>query len=341
MLFWVRHLRGRRRAGHETARLGARRVAFSAANASVTVRFIVDQFPADGRLRGEPGVSYLVTAGRHRILFDLGFNPRKTDPSPLQANLRALGLAEGKLDGVFISHNHLDHVGGFSHQRAREPALGQLPRTSLAGAPVWTPIPMRGPDGPTSFIDGPAELLPGVASTGPLPAHLYFLGMIREQALLAPVEGKGLVLVTGCGHPGIVGMVRFAREVTGVPVFAVVGGLHLVCTHGRTRLQKHLGAGHPPWAFPREGDVRRIAADLKALGVSRIAPSAHDTCDTALAILRGEFGDGYVEVNVGGECRFPSAAPAERGERPDDGRVSEGRQPAGRDCSAGEGVVHR
>ena len=128
--------------------------------------------------------------------------------------------------------------------------------------------------------------------------------MIHEQALLAPVEGKGLVLITGCGHPGIVQMVRFVQEVTGHTVYAVVGGLHLVCTRGRTRLQKYLGASHPPWAFPREKDVRRIAEDLKAIGVQQVAPSAHDTCDTALRILREEFGDGYVEVKVGGEIAF-------------------------------------
>ena len=274
-------------------------MAFTAQNAFVEVRFLVDQFPVRSGLRGEPGVSYLVKTDRQTVLFDLGFNRQKDEMSPLQANLRALGLERDKLDGIFISHNHLDHVGGFAHQRRRAPAVDQLARETVGNAPVWTPTPMFLPGGPTTTVTGPMELLPGLASTGPLTAHLYFLGVIHEQALLAPMAGKGLVLVTGCGHPGIVEMVRFARGVTGMTVFAVVGGLHLVCTKGRTKLQKHLGASHPPWAFPREKDVRRIAGELKTLGVRQVAPSAHDTCDAALRILREEFGDGYVEVKVG------------------------------------------
>ena len=311
MLLLIRHLRGRRKAREEFRRLGSGRMAFTAPNTFVDVRFLVDQFPVRSGLRGEPGVSYLIKTDRHTVLFDLGFNQQKDEMSPLQANLRALGLEREPLDGIFISHNHLDHVGGFVHQRGRAPAVDQLAWEIVENAPVWTPTPMYIPSGPTTTVTGPMELLPGLASTGPLPAHLYFLGMVHEQALLAPVEGKGLVLITGCGHPGIVQMVRFVQEVTGQPVSAVVGGLHLVCTKGRTRLQKYLGASHPPWAFPREKDVRRIAEELKALGVRQVAPSAHDTCDMALRILQEEFGDGYVEVKAGGGYRFYADCPVD------------------------------
>jgi 7,8-dihydropterin-6-yl-methyl-4-(beta-D-ribofuranosyl)aminobenzene 5'-phosphate synthase len=52
--------------------------------------------------------------------------------------------------------------------------------------------------------------------------------ILDDQALIAHVEGKGLVVLTGCGHSGIVNIVRYAKKLTGSShVYAVVGGFHL------------------------------------------------------------------------------------------------------------------
>jgi 7,8-dihydropterin-6-yl-methyl-4-(beta-D-ribofuranosyl)aminobenzene 5'-phosphate synthase len=56
------------------------------------------------------------------------------------------------------------------------------------------------------------------------------------------LAGKGIVLISGCGHPGIVSMARHASLITNEPVFAAVGGLHLVVTHGRDWTQKLVAA---------------------------------------------------------------------------------------------------
>jgi len=52
--------------------------------------------------------------------------------------------------------------------------------------------------------------------------------VLDDQALLLNVRGKGLVVLTGCGHAGIVNITRYARHLTGIErVYAVLGGFHL------------------------------------------------------------------------------------------------------------------
>jgi len=312
MFFYARH----RLAGWLDQRrwreLARQQLTLSGAVSRLRLRFLVDYFPQDDGLQTEAGVSYLVQADRARILFDLGFNPGGWTPSPLRANLDALGLADDPLDGVFISHNHLDHVGGSRYQRARTLDLSQLASGTWQGAPLWTPVPMAAGQRATTHLDRPRELLPGVASTGALPAHLYFLGSVPEQALLVSLAeqgakgeaDRGLVLITGCGHPGVLEMARFAREVTGRRVYAVVGGFHLIVSRGRTAKQKVIAANQPPWSLPGPDAARRTLEALRELGVAHVAPSAHDSCDEALGLMREVFGAGYHEVRAGGELEL-------------------------------------
>lgn len=52
--------------------------------------------------------------------------------------------------------------------------------------------------------------------------------ILDDQALVADVAGKGLVVVTGCGHAGVVNTCRYAQHLTGVDeLHAVIGGFHL------------------------------------------------------------------------------------------------------------------
>jgi len=307
MVLLARHLLAQRTLLREWTRLEAHPLEFSEQHSTVRVRFLMDYFAADDRFRTEAGVSYQVTTDRHSLLFDLGFNRQGEDPSPLRRNLRVLGLESAPIDGVFISHNHRDHVGGLRNQTRKEPALEQLEPETLAHAVVWAPLPLYHPRCSCSLISHPMELRPGLASTGPLPAHLYFLGMLHEQSLLVSVRGRGVVLISGCGHPGITAMVRFAKKITEQQVLAVVGGLHLIATRGRNSTQKVLAANQPPWRLPNRRGVYKLAEELKSLGVRQVAPSAHDTCDEALHILQQVFGEGYTEVLAGGEVCFTAA----------------------------------
>ncbi len=303
MLLYSRYRKARGVARREWRDLDQARVFFSDRVDHLRVQFLIDQYATEPHFCTEAGVSYLVSTERHRVLFDLGFNPRRKAPSPLEENIRALGLESEPVDGVFISHKHLDHVGGLLPHLRKTPALEQV-RGMLGGeSPLWTSFPASG-DARCEQVLEPRELLPGMASTGPLPAPLYVLGLTREQALLVAVRNRGLVLITGCGHPGVVEMVRFAEQSTGERVFAVVGGLHLIAEGRRTRVQKYLGANRPPWALPGKRGVRRQIERLKWMGVETLVPSAHDSCDASLGIMQEVFGDGYLPLRVGGDVRF-------------------------------------
>ena len=299
MLF-IRHHLANKKNKKELEQMGSCPVIFSRQVSSLTVNFLIDLFPAEPRFMGEAGVSYLVSADDRNVLFDLGYNPKERFLTPLRQNLEALGLDEAQLDGIFISHNHLDHVGGMKHQAARSPDLEQLPPEMLRGAAIWTPPGVHHHSHECTEVPKPVELLPGLASTGAMPAHLYFLGLIREQGLIISMKHKGVALIMGCGHPGAVEMVRHVKRITRQPVYAVVGGLHLIAGKGRTRTQKYLGANQPPWRSPDLAQVRRSIEELRELGVERLAPSAHDSCDAALATMREVFGAGYTEVRAGG-----------------------------------------
>jgi 7,8-dihydropterin-6-yl-methyl-4-(beta-D-ribofuranosyl)aminobenzene 5'-phosphate synthase len=220
---------------------------------------------ADGQvpdqLIAEHGFSVLVTvekAGReHRILFDAGVSP-----DGVTENMRRLGVDPGSIEAIVISHGHFDHTAGmdglirtlgranlpvvihphFWRRRrvvfpGREPF--ELPTTSRralteAGFEI---IEERQP----SFLLDRSVLVTGeVARTtgyepGFPPQQAWLDGgwqpdplVLDDQGLIINVAGRGLVVITGCGHAGVVNIARYAHRLTGgEPLYALLGGFHL------------------------------------------------------------------------------------------------------------------
>ena len=210
---------------------------------------------------GEWGYAALVEADGRRILFDTGARPET-----VLANARELGIDLSSVTDVVLSHNHGDHTGGLLALRRalapRNPAA--LSRVHVARGIFW---PRPGGGGAAgernpmvalraefeatggAFVehDGPAELLPGVWLTGPVPrVHPErnwgigpSVGRVRtpagvvddevpEDASLVFDTRDGLVLLAGCGHAGVINTVVHARRMLrGAPVRAAVGGFHL------------------------------------------------------------------------------------------------------------------
>ncbi len=113
--------------------------------------------------------------------------------------------------------------------------------------------------------------LPGVFSIGDLGEAIH------EQAMVFDTP-KGLILVTGCAHPGIVMMVEKAKELGKKDVWMVLGGFHLVQT--------------PP------AEVEKIVARFKELGVKRVG-ATHCTGAPAIEMFRKAYGPDFVELGVG------------------------------------------
>ena len=209
---------------------------------------------------GEWGYAALVEADGRRILFDTGARPET-----VLTNARELGIDLSGVTDVVLSHNHGDHTGGLLALRRalapRNPAA--LSRVHVARGIFW-PRPGGSAAGERNpmvalraqfeatggaFVehDGPAELLPGVWLTGPVPrVHPErnwgigpAVGRVRtpagaaedhvpEDASLVFDTPEGLVLLAGCGHAGVINTVEHARRMLrGAPVRAAVGGFHL------------------------------------------------------------------------------------------------------------------
>lgn len=256
-------------------------------------------------LVGEPGVSYLVRADDTTILFDVGYNQREEHPSPLLRNMAALGVEVAGIDALFISHAHEDHVGGTSHMTRRTFALSGQP-LDLKGIPAYVPEPLSNPTARTVVVDGPRVIAPGVASMGPIPRQLFFLGWTPEQSLAVNVEGKGVVIVIGCGHSTLQRIVDRAERLFDEPIYGVVGGLHYPVAASREvkfglPLQRFLGTGKWPWDPVSRQDVETAIAYLQRRRPQLVGLSPHDSCDWSIEAFRRAFGGAYQDVLVGGE----------------------------------------
>jgi 7,8-dihydropterin-6-yl-methyl-4-(beta-D-ribofuranosyl)aminobenzene 5'-phosphate synthase len=213
----------------------------------------------------EHGLSFFVETfadgESHRLLLDYGM-----DPAGVLRNMELLDIPVGKIDALALSHGHFDHWGGlvgflrqnssrlrpgtplylgkepferrFSH-RPGEPAphdIGRLDPTEVEAA-----ASIR-----IEHLDGPVEVIPGgylltniemVTGYEQIPPSLLIQrGEKLEQdtfqgelAFCAVVKGKGLVVLAGCAHRGIVNTVRYCQEKTGTTkLHAVLGGFHLI-----------------------------------------------------------------------------------------------------------------
>jgi 7,8-dihydropterin-6-yl-methyl-4-(beta-D-ribofuranosyl)aminobenzene 5'-phosphate synthase len=248
---------------------------------------VLEDWLAEEGFRGAPGVSYLLRTDRGSLLFDVGYGPKQ---GVAAQNALKLGVKLDQVEALAISHLHLDHMGGMPAQRARQVVVPKE-----LGPPGSRPcyLPDRADAGgfQARVVDRPTELAAGMASTGPLARALFFFGLIEEQALVANLRGKGLVVITGCGHPTVQLILQMVRRVSSLPVHALVGGLHYPVTAGRggprgVQPQMIFGTGKPLWRPITDRDLSGAIACINEAGTKRLLLSAHDTCDHAL----GRFG---------------------------------------------------
>ncbi|MHB8909484.1 MAG: MBL fold metallo-hydrolase [Syntrophales bacterium] len=268
---------------------------------------LVDYYGEGKEIRTEPGVSYLIKADDMVILMDTGYNEKKEHPSPLVANMKKLGVNPENIGMIFITHLHLDHLGGNDDYSDHTFSLSRGPM-KLKPVTVYAPAdlsPSKWNPGPKiEVVKEPRVLGPGIATIGAIPRHLYLMGYTEEQSLAINVQGKGIVLIIGCGHQTIERIVERARMIFNEPIYAVIGGLHFPVNGGRifagpVNVQWLVGSDNPPWKGLSEDDVRKGIEALKAVDPAVVSLSPHDSSDWSLEQFRKAFGNRFVELKAG------------------------------------------
>ena len=267
---------------------------------------LVERHTADPVLYGEPGVSYLIKADDLTILFDTGLGLGR-GRTALESNVDTLDVLVDAVDAIVISHLHLDHVGGAGSHLRHTFRLGRELDVP-PGVTAFVPTSMAHPHADVCVVDEARVLGPGVALLPPLPRMLFWLGLVAEQALVVNVRGRGLVLVTGCGHPEIERSLAATEQVADAPVHAVVGGLHLPVHAVGTPLmpQAVLGTPNWPWLPISEAQARSVITSIQDRGPGLVALSGHDSTDWTIDAFSEVFGDRYRTLRVGEELLITS-----------------------------------
>jgi len=303
---------GKANANQELANMKTGKLSPFGSVKSLSILPLVDFFADTPNLKTEPGVSYLVRAGETTILLDTALNAKKTHPSPLLHNMAQLGISEKEIDMIFLSHLHPDHLGGMKNHKKKTFSLSQGP-VNLGSIPAYAPAPVTpshfNPGPETRVIREPVVIKPGIASIGVIPRYLFLMGDTPENALAVNVEGKGIVLVIGCGHQTIERIIERAGAIFDEPIHAIIGGLHFPVSGGRImvgpiNIQRIVGSDRPPWRGLNKTDVANAIAAIRQVSPKIIALSPHDSCDWSLAQFREAFDDAYVDLKAGREIRI-------------------------------------
>ena len=214
------------------------------------------------------GFSCFIEGTEKNILFDTG-----GEGKVLMHNIDKLNINPESVETIVISHNHWDHTGGLFTFLEKK-----------SGIPVYLPHSFPGEfidkvkDAGASviLINEPAEICKGVFSTGEME------GPVNEQSLIVNTN-KGIVVVTGCSHPGIVNIIKKVQEIMEEDIYLVFGGFHL---------KDH-----------SEKAVKEIISQFRELGVKKCG-ATHCTGDKQIKLFKEAYGNDYIEMGTGRVLEF-------------------------------------
>jgi len=260
---------------------------------------------------GQHGVSFLlegVSGGNtKRILVDVGQNTEA-----LLSNMRTMGIPASTIDAIVLTHCHYDHTQGtvrmlreigkkgvcvVAHPSIFRPHFATQPHLRHVGITQDdSKAEIEKASGDLSLSKDPVVIMPGIMTTGEVKRRTEFeetrIGlktiengalvddlMLDDISVIANVEGKGLVIITGCSHAGIINITNQAIEITGCDkIEGIIGGLHLV--------------------EASDTIIKRTVEELSKLNVAWIS-AGHCTGFKAQVQLYLVFGEKFLPLHTG------------------------------------------
>lgn len=209
------------------------------------------------------GFSCLIEGTKKTILFDAGTKPRV-----LARNIEAMNVDPKKIDLVVISHDHGDHTGGLASVLEKNPGIEVFYPLSF---PSEISRRLDGLRAVGRSVDKPVELCRNVHLTGPMGDS------IKEQSLIIDTP-RGLIIITGCAHQGILNVLTRARQIVDKPIHMVFGGFHL--------------------GGVSDFGMRKIIAGFKEMNVEKCG-ATHCTGDGPISAFKQAFGDNFLPMGTG------------------------------------------
>ena len=233
---------------------------------SLVITVIYDNNPFVNELEPAWGFSCVIEGADKTLLFDTG-----GDNDIFMSNLKKMNIKPDDIDMVMISHDHWDHAGGLeaflkADSRANVHVLGQFSNKVKDIVREYSAQMIE--------HERPANLYGPFFTTGSMATNRQGL---YEQALVISTD-RGLIIITGCAHPGIINIVEETERLFDQKILFVMGGFHLVES--------------------TESEISTIIEKLQLTGIDYIAP-CHCTGETARKMFKDSFKDKFINIGAG------------------------------------------
>jgi 7,8-dihydropterin-6-yl-methyl-4-(beta-D-ribofuranosyl)aminobenzene 5'-phosphate synthase len=233
-------------------------------NSDISITIVFDNYPFKDGLKTLWGFSCYIEMPKRTVLFDTGSNGRV-----LLENMRKLGKDIKKVDTLFLSHHHWDHIGGLDSVIEMNPDIETIAPSSLS----------------KHLIKDLKTMVKSVRVIGKNSSavydDIYTTGVMgdetHEQSLVIDTD-KGLIVITGCAHGGIVEIAKKAQTMLDKKIALLIGGFHLM--------------------YKDEAGIKQAVDELLAMDIDFVCPT-HCSGDMAIDRFKHAFAKRFIAGGAG------------------------------------------